>query len=287
MTRRKMTGKQQQLVLLLLLLISAPCYSNAMVKKKSWRREEEPPPKCRTSTCSVVKSSYQRPNVHHITLSGVGSGISHPSSNNSMRMKDQPPILDRLDLPQTDITLLLEEQEQTAVQPTNRFGTVGLWLAVASSALIILASTTLPMLEMKIASVIAFVPWMYAAESVKQKVGLLLVEFMVTAQVLTQLSVWAHVQTKVLPWVTKNIEKMIYFELWRQAWSFVGKAILNRIFQQNLKGFDNLPEWMQSAVRSVDGFFRRGTEKLFKKRVEKVVGWGFDAALDFVATWKW
>jgi len=284
--------KQHRLLLLLLLLVSAPYRSYALVKRQEREREEESrSPKFRTTLTSSIlhnaessQNHRQLPSIHGTTSSGGGLIISQhfTSSISGFRMKDQPPVLDRLDLPQTNITLLLEEQ-QAAVERTHQIGSVSLWLAVASSALILLASATLPMIEMKLASTIAFIPWMWSPDIIKQKMGLLLVEIMATVQLFSEASIWPHVQSKILPWLSKNLEKMIYMELWRQAWVHIGKAVLNQMFQQRPSAFRSLPTWMQSSVRYVDGFFRRGTEKLFKKKVEKVIEHGVGVAVDFIS----
>jgi hypothetical protein len=264
----------KKLLLVVLLLWTTTPATHAQLGKRKRKREEESKvrrPACTTSTCSMIRSRQK--------------DRRHPDEI-SLRMKHQPTASDRLleELPQTDVTRLLFEQQQQAAVVVDRTTTTthstiigintSLFLALASSAVVLLCSSTLPIMEMKLASTMAFVPWMWTPDAVKQKFGLLLVEMMFSIELLSQQAVWNYFRTAVLQSASKQLERFVIWEIWRRAWKVSNRIILNEVFKRQWNDdwmVTYLPKWMQDCVDFVDDSVRQGTRKILKKNVEKAV----------------
>jgi len=204
-------------------------------------------------------------------------------------MKYQPPAALRLDLPQADVTKIFLEQQQASLEcggGTQRAMVIGqyagLALAVVGSLTMALLTQS-SLLDERLSYLVALIPWMFSSDRLKQKCGVLMVDVMVTMQLLSDRSVREYVQSKIFPYAYNMLRRIVVIEAWRLAWTTLGKRALQVFQRQNDDWYYYLPGWMRTVVSYVEQTFRRGSQKLFQKTIEKTVEEGVGVVVGYIA----
>jgi hypothetical protein len=176
-----------------------------------------------------------------------------------------------LDLPQTNVTDMLRQQQKKDERLQRRHQTLHVLALAGSLGLLWLAQRIIP-LTRAVASPLSFfmasVPWIVMRPSLQPK-SLYGVLFQVyaTLELLRQPQILAYIQTTLVPIVYKVMEKMLLIELWRQIWIIVEDCSMMD-YRQLPQWIQVLPQGLQTPLLYIDGVFRRGAEKMIKKLVE-------------------